>query len=289
MNIFEKMSSLTSVTPNDEALIRFIERSPSRFLELRPKEIASEAYVSLSSLYRFACKLGFDGINALKMEVASTVRTAGHAEYIQEENTGILAESDRQTLMTLRDASMVSVFQSFLNTDAAVLSSAGELLKKAERICLFSAYVHQSAAREFQHQMQECGQSVAVPEGPYYLLSLAHGMNEKDLGILISIDGSSQTILKAGEILSLRSVPFILITRAKDHPLKNAAAAVLLLASKSSPLDGICDFAVRYALMFALDSLYLLYIRSSGKQSALLPGSQEADSDQGSFDPWFYG
>ena len=54
MNIFDRMNSMSTFTHNEEALMSFIMRHPYRFIELKPKQIAKEAFVSLSTIYLFA-------------------------------------------------------------------------------------------------------------------------------------------------------------------------------------------------------------------------------------------
>jgi DNA-binding MurR/RpiR family transcriptional regulator len=74
MNIISKMKQLKHLTPNEQTLVDFILKDVDAFLKLKRKDIASEAFVSVSTIYRLVDKLKLNGINEFKLQLLSSLR-----------------------------------------------------------------------------------------------------------------------------------------------------------------------------------------------------------------------
>ena len=93
MNILSQMHKLNHLTSNEKTMVQFILSDPQSFLELKPNEIASNAYVSISTLYRLIDKLELNGINALKIEIVKALQETHQSINYIDVNFPIL-ESD---------------------------------------------------------------------------------------------------------------------------------------------------------------------------------------------------
>ncbi|MCF0258367.1 MAG: MurR/RpiR family transcriptional regulator [Erysipelotrichaceae bacterium] len=268
MNTFERMKSMANLTHNEEALMSFIMRHPYRFIELKPKEIAREAYVSLSTIYRFADKLGMDGINALKVDLLAALmeKEPGTGEASGSEIS--LEGSPLQYLGQLKEVSVRTLQQTFLRAEPAQLHQMMSLLKNPRRMVVFTSYANIWFANNFSYQMQEIGRDVQVPIDQYSQIHMVQSMGEQDLAVIVSITGRSTTMRKVGEQLKKRQCPFILVTASDRHPLAPLASAVFWLDPVESRFDELADFTTRTSVLYAFDSIFALYFKSQFQENA---------------------
>lgn len=59
MNILAKLRHLDNLSINQKALVDYILENPKDFIALKPKDIASAAYVSISTIYRHRLTAAF--------------------------------------------------------------------------------------------------------------------------------------------------------------------------------------------------------------------------------------
>lgn len=263
MNIFDRIEALTGLTPNEEALIQYIQKEPERFLNLKPRQIAKEAYVSLSTIYRFADKLELDGINAFKVELAAALKAERKEEIPVLDRQRILENSPVQDLQRISEVMQLSLRQTSLSVSPQELRKIQDLLQKAESITVFCSYSNLFFARNFQHQMQEIGQFIRVPEDGYSKRVCVERMHKGDVGIIFSMDGYSSTMFKMAEIMNTNGSPYILVTRNPKNILLENAAAVFMLNPAESFYDDIGDFSIRVSVLYAFDMLFTLVFKSS--------------------------
>lgn len=263
MNILDKISALDNLTPNEEALVAMIGKEPEKFIALRPQEIAESVYVSLSTVYRFAGKLGYDGITPLKVDLAASLHKESRKETptVKIHKPGSNAVS---ALIELRDISMEAVADTFSLINPEDLYIITRLMQDSHRVAVFSAYVNKFFAQNFQYQMREIGREVQIPEDPYFITNMAGDLNENDLGIILSVDGITEATIDAAYLLVKKKCPFILMTRNPDHPLSNLAAAVLMLPEKDQKPHHLSNISLRASILYALDSLFQMAALNRG-------------------------
>ena len=268
MNIFDRMNSMSTFTHNEEALMSFIMRHPYRFIELKPKQIAKEAFVSLSTIYRFADKLELDGINALKVELLAALMDKEPAQASTDGADITLEGSPLQYLGQLKDLSARTLQQTYLKAEPAELHKMMSLLKNPRRLVVFSTYANIWFANNFAYQMQEIGRYVQVPIDQYSQINNAGSLSDQDAAIIVSINGLSSTMKKVGEILHANGCPFILITANENHAMRSLASALFWIDPIQSRFDELADFTTRASVLYAFDSLFTLYFKGHFQENA---------------------
>lgn len=260
MNFFEKLDSLQNLTPNEESLITFILKEPNRFMELKPKDIAVEAYVSLSTIYRFADKLGLDGVNAMKVELASALmqNNVGHDLNIAIDLNG----SPLQLIGRMKENLVQSVQNTYADFSPNLLHQISDLVRDAEGITVFTSYSNYFFAQNFKYQMSEVGKRIAVPRDMYSCLSEAAVMESKDLAVIISQDGRSSSMQTIAKKLSDKNVNIIVITRNPENPIVSHATATMIVHSKYTEDTMMEGMFFRQGMYYCLNTLFVLYLRA---------------------------
>ena len=72
LNIFAKIKNIQNITESEQIIIDFMNEHPIEFSKMTIEEIAKACYVSKSSIYRFCNKLGYSGLNELKLVITAS-------------------------------------------------------------------------------------------------------------------------------------------------------------------------------------------------------------------------
>ncbi|MGN1386817.1 MAG: MurR/RpiR family transcriptional regulator, partial [Bacillus sp. (in: firmicutes)] len=68
MNVLTALRHLSNLTINEATLVNYIMQYPEKVINMHPKELSQNAYVSVSTIYRLINKLDLSGMNELKLE-----------------------------------------------------------------------------------------------------------------------------------------------------------------------------------------------------------------------------
>ncbi len=267
MNVIKRLESIVDLTTNEKVVSEFIINNPDEFISLRPKEIAEATFVSLPTVYRLARKLGFAGINELKIEIASTLNE--REEEIQTNLNYPIHEHDTHVEVMKRLKSVyVKTLDETLNLSGAeLLLKATQMMSKASYIDVYTSAANIFFAENFQFQMQEIGMNVTVPKEDYVQRLTAANSDPSHLAIVISYEGRGNGIAEVLRILKENRVPVLLITSTRSKELREQATEVIYMASLESHYNKISSFSTRLTLLYILDTLYSLYFKRNYNQN----------------------
>lgn len=92
MNLFARINSLENTTNTEKQIINFINQDPMEFSRMTTDEIAKRCYVSKASIYRFCQKLGYSGLNEVKLMITvSLTDRLAHEEVEVDFNRPLLS------------------------------------------------------------------------------------------------------------------------------------------------------------------------------------------------------
>ena len=264
MNILKKMNALTNLTPNEKILVDYITTNPTAFLELKPKEIASTTYVSLATLYRLVNKLDLDGINELKLAVASSLkeREASPHPPVQDYDFPILpTDTHYQVMLHLKEVYEKTIEDTLDLADPEILVKVAEKMLKAECIDIYTTSANVYFAKNFQFQMKEINARVEVPTEEYHMNLHASNSNPNHLALIISFGGRGAIVHHIAKILKKTKTPIVLITSTQANRLKEQADYCIYMSSFENHYHKISSFSTRMTLLYILDTLYSIYFK----------------------------
>lgn len=263
MNFLKTLSTLEDLTVNEVALRDRIIEDPVSFIQLKPKEMAQKAYVSVSTIYRLVDKLGLNGINALKLELARALRDEPE-ERIPDVDFPILeSDSHYNILHNLKALYSQTLEEYLLLSEPDVLVDIGNAMVKASAIDVYTASANVYFAENFRFQMQEIGVMIQVPVEDYMQRLCAANSDPSHLAIVMSYGGRSQTTREVMRILKENGVPIVLITSTQGNELASGANTLLYLPSFEHHTHKVSSFSTRLSLLFTFDLLYAVYFQKA--------------------------
>ena len=263
MNILAKLAGLNNLTTNEKVLVDYILANPKQMITSRPTELATEAYVSVATIYRLINKLGLNGIGELKVEVASSLRSLGEGEEIDYDYPILETDTPFQIMQNLSRIYTHAIDETVSFADPEQLVQVGQALLKAKVIDVYAASANLFFAQNFKFQMQEIGVLINVPEEDYMQRLSAANSNQDHVAVVVSYGGRGQTVKEVVKILDKNNIEIILITSTQDNPLAQHATHKVYLASAENHYNKVSSFATRVSLLSVFDTLYSIYFNAN--------------------------
>lgn len=259
MNILKKLENLDNVTPNEKILIDYIIRYPENFMKFKPKEISSELYISVPTIYRLINKLGFQGINDLKLELKDAIRSDNDSS-VENIDFPISATDSANEIMThLKDVYERTLEDTLDLSDPEILVEVTQMMQQCSVIDVYASAGNLFFAENFKFQMQEINVNVQVPQEEYMQKLSAANSDASHLSIVISFGGRGGSIETVCRVLNDNQSPIILITSTQRNPLCQYAKHNIYMSSYENHYQKISSFSTRMTLLYILDTLYSLY------------------------------
>ncbi len=256
MNIISKMKQLKHLTPNEQTLVDFILKDIDYFLKLKRKDIAVEAFVSVSTIYRLVDKLKLNGINEFKIELLSSLQESGFDTNKLDYNFPV-DESDtiQEIISSLKQLESKTIEETMFLFDADSLVEIVNRMNESSMINIYTSSSNIHFAKNFQFQMSEIGKYVNVPEENYFQRLSAANSNESHFSIIMSFGGRGKTSQEVIDILREKNQDFLLIGSSENNWSKHAKYNITI-PSLEDHYNKISSFVTRQSLLYIFDILY---------------------------------
>ena len=255
------MHQLKNLTATEKALIEYIEKDPLNFIQMKPKEIASQAYISVASIYRLISKLELDGFNDLKVAVNLSLQQK--RENIENIDYPILpTDSHYEVMLRLKKVYENTIQDTLDLIDPETLVCISQLMNQSAAIDVYTSSANLYFALNFQFQMQEINVPIQVYEDEYRQGLCAANSDPSHLALVISFGGRSENIKRICKILKNNQTPIVLIT-STDNPLIEMANELIYMSDIENHYDKISSFSTRMTLLYILDTLYAIYFKQN--------------------------
>ena len=267
LNIFAKINNLQNVTESESIIIDFMNEYPIEFTNMDIDEIADKCYVSKSSIYRLCNKLGYSGLNEMKMMVTASFRDKlAHDDYDVNFNRPFAKDdSDFAILSNMRSLYEQITYLSSTHMDMTQLHYSIYHLKQATNLILFidEEYIH--VAEMFKRRMQTIGVNIQVPDSNALKIAAAHNSKIKDVAIYATYftkENKHQELIK---LLNGNQTKVILLAPSDNEVLIERATNHLTIgkSEENSPMIG--NFSTTLYFMFVFDIIYSLYFNKDHK------------------------
>ena len=259
MNIFNKLNTMY-LTENEQLLVDFIKYNTNDFIDLSANDIASQCYISVSTIYRLCHKLELSGLSQLKVQVLSSLDEFKKETDDFDYNFPIKQnETQYQIVHKLQDVYNQTVTSTLNLLDLEELSLSASLLKKSKTIDIYTLAGNIYFAENFKFQMQEIGVQIHVPLEDYQQNLNATISDSTHVAIVISFGGRGSSVSKITKLLKYNKTPIILITSTLDNPLVKYADHVLYMSSYEDHYHKISSFSTRLSLLYILDIIYTCF------------------------------
>ena len=203
----------TELGTTDLLIWKYIYNHRAQVRHMSIHELARVCSVSSTTVVRFAQKLGMDGFGELKA-------------VMKLEDTPSLVDSGN----VLQD--MGSFYkQSWESIVKRNFDAASRLIHEASRVFAFaSGYVQSNVVQELKRLFFYDDVLIYEIAGKEEFISIARSTGKDDLVIIVSLSGETPLAVEFAELLQMREIPLISITRLHDNTLASLSTVNLYVS-----------------------------------------------------------
>ncbi|WP_042146586.1 MurR/RpiR family transcriptional regulator [Paucisalibacillus sp. EB02] len=246
-------SCYSDLTKSEKKIADYIKEVGKEIIYQSIQEVTQTVKVGDATVIRFCKKIGFDGFQDLKLQIAM--------EDLTEQNPSFDSYIDR----------IQSNFNQAINNtisliDEKVLNRAIEVLEKAERIFIFGVGASGLAAQEAQASFLRIGRTVKAVIDARFQSMEAATLTDNDVVIVLSLSGRTRDVYESISIAKNNNAIVIAITNFILSPIAQLSDLVLSTAMKESLIDG-GSLSAKISQLLVIDILTTGYALKNKEQS----------------------
>lgn len=222
------------MSKGEKQLSDFILGDPSKILNMTAAEIAEAAGVSSATVVRYVKKLGAEGLDSFKLELAAGLSGNKETQSSWTMADPVLAEGDKLEdicqKMQLRVENATADFFYQLQTEP--LKKAVQAIRKAGKIYVLGIGVSYAVAYDLFHKLRRSGFDASCYMDLNMVTEFFNYLTEQDVVVAVSYSGRSKEILYACEKAKLNHAKIVTITRNAESPLSKMADINLFIPGR---------------------------------------------------------
>lgn len=235
-----------SLSKSEKKIADYIKSIGIEIIYMTLQEVSSEADAGEATILRFCRKIGYDGFQNLKLEIAKENSFSSEKDD-DEDFTSKIARNMCKSINETKNA-----------INQRDIDKAIELIKKADTIFLCGAGTSGEVAKEMQMQLMRYGKVCSYVCDSHFQLTSCSIAKNKDLIIAFTLSGSTIDTIDSLRIARKHGVNIIVVTNYILSPAASYADCVLLTVGKESPLEG-GSFTARASQQYISDILVTGY------------------------------
>ncbi|MEJ8736207.1 MurR/RpiR family transcriptional regulator [Erysipelotrichaceae bacterium HCN-30851] len=218
--IYKIKQSSSSFTATEKRIAEYILNNREQALEFTAQKLAEETDTSAAALIRFAQKLGYMGITAMKLDLAKD-------EDESDELFNVLIEENDSIELMVKKVQKISernIQQTYKLLNITNLNNAIDKVKQAKNIYLIGIGGSGIVCMDFMQKLTRINRNVIYHEDFDVLLARLAHIDKEDILIAISYSGETQMVNLAVDYAKENDVSVIAITQynVKSTLSKNA-------------------------------------------------------------------
>src|SRR5699024_4350691 len=231
-----------------------ILRQPTYLLNHTAQEFAILSGTSPSSVVRFSQKLGYSGIEELKINIAGEQGNWGKSSEIDP----IVSKDDSISKLAGKVELLINQTMADLMAilDEKRLSEAIEYIKQAETVYLLGIGASSLSAYNLYHKLNRAGKKTMYSFDAHMNIEFINYATAKDVVIAFSYSGKTQEVLVPCKKAKELRCPTILVTKNNDEVLAEVTSTILLVPNNEHVIR-IGAISSVNASMAVADILYL--------------------------------
>lgn len=260
MLIIEKLKRMDTLSEAEQGIAEFLLKTGREIGAYSTRNLAEATYTSPATVIRLCKKIGLKGFDEFKEQFLKEIQYLEQqpgtvdVNFPFEKDDSIMKAANKLARLyeeTIQDT--MSLMQH------KVLQKAVTLMKYSQCIHIFSAGTALNQAESFREKMLKIGKHVSITNNLRYQMYEAGCLSRKDVAIIISYSGETDTILQIAEECKRRSVPVIAITSFGENSLSRYAICKLTISTKESMFQNLGDYSSHVSVNLILDILYSSY------------------------------
>lgn len=252
--LYKIKESFPSLTVTDRKIADYILMNQDAVIEKSAQELSLDSETSSAAWIRFAKKIGYKGLTAMKMDLAK------ENEFNQEDDlfNAVINEKDSidSLVKKVRFLSERTLSETYQLLNTKLLAEAIQFILHADNIYLAGIGGSGIICTDLMHKLSRINKNVIYHEDMHVLLSRMAHCQSNDVLIAISYSGKTKTVNQAAQYMKNKNIPIIAITQFNiKTPLVKLATVPLYLPIEEKELR-LGAIASRNASLILTDLLY---------------------------------
>lgn len=216
-------SAYPGLTKSEKAIALYISEHRDSIMEQSISTIAGATSSAEITVSRFCKKLGFQGLQSLKVALAAEVHSPAVAyQSIQPEDSvrDIAGKMFQNIMDGLQDTLKILDFQA--------VEKAARTMMAARRIAIYGFGNSATVCRDMETRFLRFGMVVQAYADSHMQVTSASLLSHRDLAIAISHTGASRDLLETVHVAQSRGAKILAITSYAQSPLAKTADIALI-------------------------------------------------------------
>lgn len=216
-------SAYPGLTKSEKAIALYISEHRDSIMEQSISTIAGATSSAEITVSRFCKKLGFQGLQSLKVALAAEVHSpaVAYQSIRPEDSARDIAGKMFQNIMDgLQDTLKILDFQA--------VEKAARTMMAARRIAIYGFGNSATVCRDMETRFLRFGMVVQAYADSHMQVTSASLLNHRDLAIAISHTGASRDLLETVHVAQSRGAKILAITSYAQSPLAKTADIALI-------------------------------------------------------------
>ncbi len=246
------------LTKSEQRIASYIMENAARIMEQTIPELAGNTKSSEITISRFCKKLGFSGLQALKIALAAELSNAGEMEFreIGDKDTEeqVAAKVFQNIMDGLQDTLKILDFQQ--------VAKAVQVLQKARRVAVYGYGNSATVCQDIETRFMRFGMVIQAYADMSQQLTSASLLTKEDVVIAVSHTGATIKLLEAVRVAKRAGASVIVITSYAQSNLAKLGDVVLTGMGREVHYSSE-SVASRLIHMAITDVLYTAMARSN--------------------------
>ena len=246
------------LTKSEQRIASYIMENAARIMEQTIPELAGNTKSSEITISRFCKKLGFSGLQALKIALAAELSNAGEMEFreIGDNDTEeqVAAKVFQNIMDGLQDTLKILDFQQ--------VAKAVQVLQKARRVAVYGYGNSATVCQDIETRFMRFGMVIQAYADMSQQLTSASLLTREDVVIAVSHTGATIKLLEAVRVAKRAGAAVIVITSYAQSNLAKLGDVVLTGMGREVHYSSE-SVASRLIHMAITDVLYTAMARSN--------------------------
>lgn len=246
------------LTKSEQRIASYIMENAARIMEQTIPELAGNTKSSEITISRFCKKLGFSGLQALKIALAAELSNAGEMEFreIGDKDTDeqVAAKVFQNIMDGLQDTLKILDFQQ--------VAKAVQVLQRARRVAVYGYGNSATVCQDIETRFMRFGMVIQAYADMSQQLTSASLLTKEDVVIAVSHTGSTIKLLEAVRVAKRAGASVIVITSYAQSNLAKLGDVVLTGMGREVHYSSE-SVASRLIHMAITDVLYTAMARSN--------------------------
>ncbi len=254
------------LTPAEKKLAGYVLEHGEQVVGLAASDFAELCDTSPASVVRFVKKLGFEGLQDFKIDIAKGLALKlNNQENVYEAVT--VHDSTRDIITKLARGNIKAIEDTMGMLDEEAVAGAIQALIEANHINIYGVGASGLVAQDLQYKLMRISKSVSMYMDSHTQLTSSIHMKKGDVAIGISHSGRTLEVFKALEKSKLRGAKTISITKYGSSPISDIADIKLYTASVEKHLR-TGAIASRIAQLTVVDIIFIGVARNNFSEIA---------------------